>query len=111
MIRKYKFVGDPRDYDWEENPVKGKVYGGDYTFGHSGNTLEDNFNSCSDRYFAGTMGKTDYFEFINDWEVVNTEEFVDNQLADRVKKLEDKVWKMEEEIKQLNEYIDGKFYL
>lgn len=28
--RKFRFVGDPVEYDWDERPIKGKIYPGTY---------------------------------------------------------------------------------
>jgi hypothetical protein len=101
-MKKYKFIGNGRGYEWEEKPVHGKIYGGSYSFGMN-DTLAENFKRFSDDYFKGECTRAEYYSFITDWEVVDVDEFVvDNQLADRVSKLEEKVFAMDIELYDLH---------
>ncbi|WP_114752339.1 hypothetical protein [Pleomorphovibrio marinus] len=38
MERKFKFVGNPDNYVWDNPPVKGKVYDGDFRWSFEGQT-------------------------------------------------------------------------
>jgi len=92
MGKRYKFIGDGKGYEWEEKPVRGKIYGAGYSFGMN-DTLEENFMRSSEDYFNGECSRDEYFSFLTDWEVVDVEKelAVDSQLVHRVKILEDKV--------------------
>jgi len=94
-MKRYKFIGDGKRYEWEEKPVHGKIYGGGYSFGMD-DTLEENFKRTSEDYFKGECTRADYFSFLTDWEVVEDKAVVDDsQLADRVTILERKINKLE----------------
>jgi len=100
-MKRYKFIGDARGYEWEEKPVHGKIYGGGYSFGMN-DTLGENFKRSSEDYFKGELSRAEYYSFLTDWEVIDDKVVVDSQLADRVKVLEQKVIEMGNELYDLH---------
>ena len=100
-MKRYKFIGDGKEYAWEEKPVHGRIYGAGYSFGMN-DTLGENFMRVSDDYFKGECSRAEYYGFLTDWEVVDDKLAVDSQLVDRVKILEERVIAMGIELYDLH---------
>ena len=69
-MRKFRFVGDPTEYEWDERPIKFKVYDGDFLWRRNGEIaeipLQDWFND------EGTDG---------DWEELSSPLLKDTDLG------------------------------
>ena len=103
-MRKFRFVGDPDEYDWDEKPIVGKVYPGT----HKGYYIENDFESRPIELW--------FNDFPEDWEEVTEVETVTKKPLHKDTDLgyfaglmvangamvEDAIYKAKELIKQLD---------
>jgi len=57
-MKKFKFVGDPETYGWDDKPVVGKIYDGT----HKGYNVDDDFESSPIEEWPKNEGGQDWEE-------------------------------------------------